>query len=45
MLGHASPAATKVYLEGGKEALQDDHFAIVDAPLSAQDLLGIGGAI
>jgi integrase len=41
MLAHASPAATKVYLEGGKAALQDDHYAIVEAPLSLTDLRGV----
>jgi hypothetical protein len=43
MLGHASPAATRVYLEGGKEALQEEHYQIVEAPLSVSDLLGVKG--
>jgi integrase len=43
ILGHASPEATQVYLEGGKEALQDHHYQVVQAPLSVVDLLGVKG--
>ncbi len=40
LMTHSTPRTTKIYLEGGPEALTDDDYRIVSAPWSLEDLLG-----
>jgi len=43
LMTHSHERTTEIYLELGPQALTDDHFQVVSAPFSRQELLGVGG--
>ena len=40
LMTHADKKTTEIYLDGGREALTDDHFIKVSAPFTVRELLG-----
>ncbi len=40
LMTHADQKTTDIYLNGGAEALRDEHFVIVEAPLTLAQITG-----